>query len=94
MQAGKVIFEDLGSFKDFLVNKRIEIMQVTVQEQRNFATNLLNLGNDSVIVALSKNERVNNELRQRGFHVMSAELNKLVNGYGATHCLTAPIKRG
>ncbi len=27
-------------------------MQVTVQEQRNFATNLLNLGNDTVIVAL------------------------------------------
>ena len=91
---GKVVTQELGSFRDFLVNKGIEIMQVTVQEQRNFATNLLNLGNDTVIVALSKNERVNNELKQRGFRVMSAELNKLVNGYGATHCLTAPIKRG
>ena len=90
---GKVVTQELGSFRDFLVNKGIEIMQVTVQEQRNFATNLLNLGNDTVIVALSKNERVNNELRQRGFRVMSAELNKLVNGYGATHCLTAPIRR-
>ena len=89
----KVVTEELGSFRDFLVNKGIEIMQVTVQEQRNFATNLLNLGNDTVIVALSKNERVNNELKQRGFRVMSAELNKLVNGYGATHCLTAPIRR-
>lgn len=91
---GEVVTEELGSFKDFLNSKEIEIMQVTILEQRNFATNLLNLGNDSVIVALSKNERVNNELRQRGFRVMSAELNKLVNGYGATHCLTAPIKRG
>jgi arginine deiminase len=93
MDNGKVITEDLGSFRGFLNNKKIEIMQVTVQEQRNFATNLLNLGNDSVIVALSKNERVNNELRQRGFRVVSAELNKLVNGYGATHCLTAPVRR-
>jgi arginine deiminase len=91
---GKVETQELGAFRDFLINKGIEIMEVTVQEQRNFATNLLNLGNDSVIVALSKNERVNNELRQRGFRVVSAELNKLVNGYGATHCLTAPIKRG
>ena len=93
MDNGQVITEDLGGFRDFLNNKKIEIMDVTVQEQRNFATNLLNLGNDTVIVALSKNERVNNELRERGFRVMSAELNKLVNGYGATHCLTAPIKR-
>jgi arginine deiminase len=69
-------------------------MEVTVAEQRNFATNLLNLGNDTVIVALSNNERVNTELGRRGFRVISAELNKLVNGYGATHCLTAPLKRG
>ncbi len=93
-QGGQIVTEELGCFRDFLSHKQIEIMQVTVQEQRNFATNLLNLGNDTVIVALSKNERVNNELRQRGFRVMSAELNKLVNGYGATHCLTAPIRRG
>jgi arginine deiminase len=91
---GQVVTEEMGSFKDFLAIKEIEILEVTVQEQRNFATNLLNLGNDTVIVALSKNERVNTELRRRGFRVMSAELNKLVNGYGATHCLTAPIKRG
>ncbi len=94
IQNGKVVTEKLGSFRDFLVNKGIEIMEITVAEQRNFATNLLNLGNDTVIVALSKNERVNHELQRRGFRVMSAELNKLVNGYGATHCLTAPIKRG
>lgn len=93
LKNGQVIAEDLGSFDGFLRNKGIEVMEVTAQEQRNFATNLLNLGNDTLIVSLSKNERVNHELRQRGFRVMSAELNKLVNGYGATHCLTAPIKR-
>jgi len=94
IQNGKVATEELGSFRKFLNEKGIEIMEVTTQEQRNFATNLLNLGNDTVIVALSKNERVNKELQDRGFRVVSAELNKLVNGYGATHCLTAPIKRG
>jgi arginine deiminase len=94
MHKGQVVSENLGGFRDFLKNKGIEVMEVTIQEQRNFATNLLNLGNDTVIVALSKNERVNNELSRRGFRVVSAELNKLVNGYGATHCLTAPIKRG
>ena len=87
------ITEELGSFRQFMVNKGIEIIEVTKQEQENFATNLLNLGNKTVIVALSTNTRVISELEQRGYRVLSAELNKLVNGYGATHCLTAPIRR-
>jgi len=87
------ITEELGSFRQFHRNKGIEIIEVTKQEQENFATNLLNLGNKTVIVALSTNTRVINELKKRGYRVLSAELNKLVNGYGATHCLTAPIRR-
>ncbi len=88
-----LITEELGSFREFHANKGIEIMEVTKQEQENFATNLLNLGNKKVIVALSKNTRVITELEKRGYRVLSAELNKLVNGYGATHCLTAPVRR-
>lgn len=90
---GQIIMENLGSFRDFLIGKGIEILEVDKKEQEDFATNLLNLGNHTVIVALSKNERVIAELKRRGFKVMSAELNKLVSGYGAIHCLTAPVKR-
>lgn len=90
---GQIITEELGSFRNFLNNKGIEILEVNQKEQEDFATNLLNLGNHTVIMALSKNERVIAELRQRGFRVMSAELNKLVSGSGAIHCLTAPMKR-
>jgi arginine deiminase len=91
--AGTFITEDLGSFREFHAAQGIEIIEVTRQEQENFATNLLNLGNKTVIVALSTNTRVIAELEQRGYRVLSAELNKLVNGYGATHCLTAPVRR-
>ena len=87
------ITEELGSFREFHADKGIEIIEVTKQEQENFATNLLNLGNKTVIVALSTNTRVIVELQKRGYRVLSAELNKLVNGYGATHCLTAPVRR-
>lgn len=90
---GILIEEELGGFREFLSLKNIEILEVDEQEQANFATNLLNLGNKTVIVALSKNTRVIHELERRGFRVLSAELNKLVNGYGAIHCLTAPIRR-
>jgi len=91
--SGMFITEDLGSFREFHANKGIGIIEVSKQEQENFATNLLNLGNKTVIVALSTNTRVIAELEKRGYRVLSAELNKLVNGYGATHCLTAPIRR-
>jgi arginine deiminase len=87
------ITEELGSFREFHADKGIEIIEVTKQEQENFATNLLNLGNKTVIVALSTNTRVIQEVEQRGYRVLSAELNKLVNGYGATYCLTAPVRR-
>jgi len=90
---GEIVAEPLGNLRQFLVNKGIEILEVTEQEQRNFAANLLNLGNGTVIVALSKNERVIRELEARGFRVLSAELNKLVGGAGAIHCLTAPVRR-
>jgi N-dimethylarginine dimethylaminohydrolase len=88
-----LVKEELGSFRDFLLGKGIEIIEVDEAEQQNFATNLLNLGNKTVIVALSANRRVIHELERRGFRVLSAELNKLVNGYGAIHCLTAPVRR-
>jgi arginine deiminase len=92
-QNGEVKTEDLGGFRGFLQNKGIEVIEVTPQEQRDYATNLLNFGNNKVLVALSKNERVNRELEKRGFKVITAELTKLVGGYGAAHCLTAPIFR-
>jgi N-dimethylarginine dimethylaminohydrolase len=90
---GILIEEELGGFREFLSLKDIEIIEVDAQEQANFATNLLNLGNNTLIMALSTNQRVIHELERRGFRVLSAELNKLVNGYGAIHCLTAPVRR-
>ena len=91
---GQIVTEELGPFRKFLNSRGIEILEVNEQEQHNFATNLLNLGNDTLILALSRNERIIAELEARGFRVMSAELNKLVNGAGAIHCLTAPLRRG
>ena len=90
---GRILTEKLGTFREFLHSRGIEIFEVNETEQKNFATNLLNLGNKKVIAALSSNPRVNAELEKRGFTVKYAELTKLVDGYGAVHCLTAPVKR-
>lgn len=92
-QNGNVITEDLGSFRNYLQDRNIDLIEVTPQEQRDYAVNLLNFGNNKILVALSKNERVIGVLESRGYKVIRADLNKLVGGYGAAHCLTAPIKR-
>ncbi len=93
LNSTQVVTEEMGSFRSFLTSKGIEILEVNEQEQHDYATNLLNLGEKKVIVSLSKNERVIGELKQRGYQVFQAELNKLVGGFGAIHCLTAPVRR-
>jgi arginine deiminase len=92
-QNGRIATEEMGSFRDFIRDKQIELIEVTAQEQKDYAVNLLNFGNNKVLVALSKNKRVIHEMESRGFKVIHADLNKLVGGYGAAHCLTAPVKR-
>lgn len=92
-EKGRVLTERLGTFREFMHARGVDIFEVDEAEQKNFATNLLNLGNKRVIAALSSNPRVNAELEKRGFTVKYAELTKLVDGYGAVHCLTAPVKR-
>jgi arginine deiminase len=92
-EKGRILTERLGTFREFLQMIAVEVFEVDEAEQKNFATNLLNLGNKRVIAALSSNPRVNAELEKRGFMVKYAELTKLVDGYGAVHCLTAPVKR-
>ncbi|HNO93738.1 MAG TPA: arginine deiminase family protein, partial [Anaerolineales bacterium] len=92
-EKGRILTERLGTFREFMSIIGVEIFEVDEAEQKNFATNLLNFGNKKVIAALSSNPRVNAELERRGFTVKYAELTKLVDGYGAVHCLTAPLKR-
>lgn len=91
--SNQLITEEMGSLRVFLAAKGIDIINVTREEQENFATNLLNMGNQTLMVSLSRNKRVIAELESRGYRILNAEITKLVNGYGAVHCLTAPVRR-
>jgi arginine deiminase len=91
--SNQLITEEMGSLRVFLASKGVDIINVTREEQENFATNLLNMGKRTLMVSLSRNKRVIAELEQRGFRILNAEITKLVNGYGAVHCLTAPVRR-
>lgn len=91
--SNQLVTEEMGSLRVFLAAKGIDIINVTREEQENFATNLLNMGNQTLMVSLSRNKRVIAELESRGYRIVNAEITKLVNGYGAVHCLTAPVRR-
>ena len=91
--SNQLVTEEMGSMRVFLAAKGIDIINVTREEQENFATNLLNMGNRTLMVSLSRNKRVIAELESRGYRILNAEITKLVNGYGAVHCLTAPVRR-
>ena len=89
----RFITEDLGTFREFHTQKGIEIIEVTRQEQERFATEPAEPREQDGHCSALTNPVVIAELKRRGHRVLSVESNKLVNGYGATHCLTAPVRR-
>lgn len=92
-KGGKVILRNIGSFADFLRTRGYRVLDVTKEEQINYATNLLNLGNNKIVVPLSENSRVIAEIEKNGTKVIAAEIKELVGGYGAVHCMTAALVR-
>ena len=93
LEDGKPVYRDTGSFREYLQARELDILEIDAAEQSNFAANIVNLGNHRILVPLSRNHRVLAELERRGFTILQAEISKLVGGYGAVHCLTAPIRR-
>ncbi|MEJ5223426.1 MAG: arginine deiminase family protein, partial [Anaerolineales bacterium] len=90
---GRIVTEPRGGFREHLTEQGVDILVVDADEQARFATNLLHLGRDRLLAALSGNLRLNDELARRGFGVQFAEINRLVGGFGAVHCMTAPLRR-
>jgi len=91
---GRMVFEEAENFAQYMERRGFKVINVTRQEQHDYSTNLLHLGNGTVIVPLEKNERVINELRKIGLNVLTPDIKELVGGYGAVHCMTASLVRG
>lgn len=77
-----------------MAQRGIEICDIPVEEQRNYATNYLLLGNNQALVPLSENYQARSVLEKAGLAIIPAEIKELVGGYGAVHCMTAALERG
>jgi len=75
-----------------VLQDRYNILDVTRQEQFNLATNVLNLGNRTV-VSQPNQERVNGKLAKMGFAVQMVDLGSATIGGGAFRCMTCPMER-
>ncbi|SFS45098.1 dimethylarginine dimethylaminohydrolase family protein [Marininema halotolerans] len=72
---------------------RYELIEVDETEQFTLGTNILSIGNRTIL-SLPVNPRVNEALRQRGYTVVEVDLSEIIKSGGSFRCSTLPLIRG
>lgn len=83
----------MGPFLDFLRVIGIDTIGISKEDQESYAPNFVNLGNKTVVLSIA-NDNLAEQLLERGYRVLRANLNEITKGYGGLHCSMAPIERG
>jgi N-dimethylarginine dimethylaminohydrolase len=88
-----LIYPNALTKKDIeLFSSRYELIEVSEEEQFQLGTNVLNIGNKKVL-SLPVNEKVNKQLRNRGFQVIEVDITEIIKSGGSFRCCTLPILR-
>ncbi len=75
------------------IEQKYEVLiKVTEDEQFTLGTNVLPIGNHTVI-SLQKNKKVNQALRSHGFTVIEVPFSEIIKSGGSFRCCSLPIKR-
>jgi N-dimethylarginine dimethylaminohydrolase len=70
----------------------VSLIDVTPEEKVDFGCNLLGLG-DKRVISVAGHERLNGELRRRGYRVIEREVSAFTANRGAVHCMTCELAR-
>ncbi|HEY7810455.1 MAG TPA: arginine deiminase family protein [Allosphingosinicella sp.] len=70
----------------------ISLIDVTPEEKEGFGCNLLGLG-DKRVISVAGHERLNGELRRRGYRVIERQVSAFTANRGAVHCMTCELAR-
>ncbi len=86
-------FERSMSFPDYLLSKGIELIEISANEQRNFASNFLLLGERDLIGVAGAGEEYFKRLEGYGVKVTPLDFSALTKGYGGPHCMSQVLCR-
>lgn len=88
-----LIYRDALTEEDIhLFSSRYALIEITKEEQFSLGTNVLSIGNKKIL-SLPVNQRVNEELRKRGFEVLEVDITEIIKSGGSFRCCTLPILR-
>jgi N-dimethylarginine dimethylaminohydrolase len=71
---------------------RYELIEVSSDEQFTLGTNILSIGNKTM-VSLPLNGEVNEQLRRRGYTVIEVDISEIIKSGGSFRCITMPLLR-
>ncbi|MGP1906985.1 dimethylarginine dimethylaminohydrolase family protein [Metabacillus sp. JX24] len=75
-----------------MLKERYTLIEINESEQFTMGTNVLSIGNRTVI-SLPVNKEVNSRLREKGFNVIEVDISEIIKSGGSFRCCTMPILR-
>lgn len=88
-----VFSKALGKKDRELLASRFRLIEVSEEEQFTLGTNVLSIGGKTVF-SLPVNKRVNEQLAERGYRVIEADITEIIKSGGSFRCCTLPLLRG
>ncbi|MFH0345341.1 dimethylarginine dimethylaminohydrolase family protein [Bacillus vallismortis] len=76
-----------------MLAKRYDLIEVPEDEQFTLGTNVLSIGRKTII-SLPCNRHVNQQLSNRGYHIIEIDLTEIIKSGGSFRCCTMPLIRG
>lgn len=74
------------------LKERYDLIEVSKDEQATLGVNVLSIGHKRVI-SQPVNERLNSELKHRGYEVIEVDFSEIIKFGGAFRCCTLPLLR-
>lgn len=81
------------SFKQFLADRGISIIRISKPDADHYANNYLAINGRHIMSVAHQSQALADEYARRGVKVEWVELENLIGGYGAAHCMTQVMKR-
>ncbi len=81
------------SFVDFLRSRHIDIIGIAESDELHYANNYLCIAPRQIIAVGGQSEALQEAFRAHGVQVDWLNLENLIDGYGAAHCMTQVLSR-